>query len=56
MFDSIQKLLVGKENIMIQILRSNIYKKNILWRDLNAPYDDYIHGEVKSVINLMKSN
>lgn len=33
-----------------------LYKKNILWRDLNAPYDDYIHGDIKSVINLIKSN
>jgi hypothetical protein len=33
-----------------------LYKKNILWRDLNAPYDDYIHGDIKSVINLIKAN
>ena len=33
-----------------------LYKKNILWRDLNAPYDDYIHGEIKRSINLIKSN
>ena len=33
-----------------------LYKKNILWRDLNAPYDDYIHGEIKSSINLIKNN
>lgn len=33
-----------------------IYQKNILWRDLNAPYDDYIHGEVKAIINEIKNN
>lgn len=33
-----------------------IYQKNILWRDLNAPYDDYIHGDVKAIINEIKGN
>jgi hypothetical protein len=33
-----------------------VYQKNILWRDLNAPYDDYIHGEVKAMINEIKAN
>lgn len=35
---------------MIQIFKLMIYQKNILWRDLNAPYDDYIHGEVTYII------
>jgi hypothetical protein len=44
MFESLQKLNTGKESIIIQIMKLMIYQKNILWRDLNAPYDDYIHG------------
>jgi len=28
----------------------------VLWRDLNAPYDDYIHGEIKNSINLIKTS
>jgi hypothetical protein len=40
----------------VQFFKLMLYKKNILWRDLNAPYDDYIHGEIKSSINLIKSN
>jgi hypothetical protein len=44
MFESLQKLNTGKENIIIQIMKLMIYQKNILWRDLNAPFDDYIHG------------
>lgn len=56
MFESIQKLSSGKEYLLGQMLRLMIYQKNILWRDLNAPYDDYIHGEVKTIINEIKSN
>lgn len=33
-----------------------VYQKNVLWRDLNMKYDDYIHGEIKSVLNKMKEN
>ncbi len=51
MFESLQKISSGKEFIISQMLKLMIYQKNILWRDLNAPYDDYIHGEVKAIIN-----
>lgn len=44
MFESIQKLTSGKQNLLNQLFKLMIYQKNILWRDLNAPYDDYIHG------------
>ncbi len=44
MFESLQKISSAKEFIISQTLKLMIYQKNILWRDLNAPYDDYIHG------------
>lgn len=37
-------------------MRLMLYRKNVVWRDLNAPYDDYIHGDIKSVINLIKQS
>lgn len=56
MFESIQKLSSVKQFILTQLLKLMIYQKNILWRDLNAPYDDYIHGQVKAIINEIKGN
>jgi hypothetical protein len=56
MFEGISKLSGIKENFLSQIMKIMVYQKNILWRDLNAPYDDYIHGEVKAIINEIKSN
>ncbi len=56
MFEALQKVSSFKENIITQLLKLMTYQKNILWRDLNAPYDDYIHGEVKAAINEIKSN
>jgi hypothetical protein len=56
MFEALQKLSSFKENIITQLLKLMTYQKNILWRDLNAPYDDYIHGEVKAAINEIKNN
>ena len=56
MYASINKLNVARDYFLIQFFKLMLYKKNILWRDLNAPYDDYIHGEIKSSINLIKNN
>ena len=54
-YSAIDKLLSSKDQLVCQFLRILLFKKNILWRDLNIIYDDYIHGEVKTVLNLMKS-
>lgn len=56
MHAGVYKLLNIKDNILCQILRIMIYKKNVLWRDLNIKFDDYIHGEVKSILNKIKEN
>ena len=56
MYSAITKINTAKDSFLFQFFRLMLYKKNILWRDLNAPYDDYIHGDIKSVINLIKSN
>lgn len=56
MYAAINKINTAKDSFLFQFFRLMLYKKNILWRDLNAPYDDYIHGDIKSVINLIKSN
>ena len=50
------RINAAKDSFLVQFMRLMIYKKNILWRDLNAPYDDYIHGDIKNAINLIKSN
>lgn len=50
------KILSFKEQLICQFLRVMLYKKNLLWRDLNIPYDDFIHGEVKGVLNSIKLN
>ncbi len=52
---AVHKLQDLKESLTQQLLRTIIYKDNLLWRDLNAPYDDYIHAEVKQIINQLKS-
>jgi hypothetical protein len=44
MYNGVYKLLNIKENILCQIFRIMVYKKNILWKDLNIKFDDYIHG------------
>ena len=33
-----------------------LYKKHLLWKDLNVPYENYVHTEVKNVINTIKLN
>ena len=33
-----------------------LYKKNVLWRDLNIRYDDYVHGEIKNALNKIKES
>ena len=33
-----------------------LYKKNVLWRDLNIRFEDYIHGAVKKTLILIKEN
>lgn len=55
-YGAINKITAAKDQLLIQFFKLMLYKKNILWRDLNAPYDDYIHGEIKNSINLIKSN
>ena len=55
-YNAIVKILSFKDQLMSQFVRILLYKKNVLWRDLNIMYDDYIHGEVKTVLNLIKSN
>ena len=44
MYAAINRINSVKDSFMFQFFRLMLYKKNILWRDLNAPYDDYIHG------------
>lgn len=39
---------------MVDFMRNILYKKNVLWRDLNTRYEEYIHGEVKNSLNLIK--
>ena len=54
-YANINKLLNFKQQLICQFVRILLYKKNVLWRDLNIIYDDFIHGEVKTVLNLIKS-
>ena len=56
MYAAVNRVNVAKDFILVQFFKLMLYKKNMLWRDLNAPYDDYIHGEIKNSINLIKSN
>jgi len=56
MYIGIHKLLEIRENIICQFLRVMLYRKNVLWRDLNIKFDDYIHAEVKAVLNKIKDN
>lgn len=55
MYSSINKINTAKDAFLVQFFKLMLYKKNILWRDLNAPYDDYIHGDIKNSINLIKN-
>jgi hypothetical protein len=55
-YAAVNRISAAKDNFLIQVFKLMLYKKNILWRDLNAPYDDYIHGEIKNSINLIKAN
>lgn len=56
MYTGVYKLLAIRDNIICQVFRVMLYKKNILWRDLNIKFDDYIHGEVKSALLKIKEN
>lgn len=56
MYAGVYRLVGIKDNIFCQFLRVMLYKKNVLWRDLNMRFDDYIHGEVKSSLNKIKEN
>ena len=55
-YSAVTKILSFKDQLMSQFIRILLYKKNVLWRDLNIIYDDFIHGEIKSSLNLIKSN
>lgn len=44
MYLGVYKLLGIRDNIICQFLRVMLYKKNVLWRDLNIKFDDFIHG------------
>lgn len=55
-YAAVNKIITAKDQFLTQFFKLMLYKKNILWRDLNAPYDDYIHGNIKNAINLIKSN
>lgn len=54
MYAGVYKLINIRDNILCQFLRVMLYKKNVLWRDLNIKFDDYIHGEVKGMLNKIK--
>lgn len=56
MYSSVMKLQSIRDNIICQFLRAMLYRKNVLWRDLNIRFDDYIHGEVKLSLNKIKEN
>jgi hypothetical protein len=43
-YASINKINAAKDQLLTQFFKLMLYKKNVLWRDLNAPYDDFIHG------------
>ena len=49
-------MMALKDNVMCQLIKNMIYQKNILWKDLNMKYDDYIHGEIKSILNEIKES
>ena len=55
-YGAVARINAAKDSFLVQFMKLMIYKKNVLWRDLNAPYDDYIHGDIKNAINLIKSN
>jgi hypothetical protein len=56
MYAGVYRLLGIRDNILCQLLRVMLYKKNLLWRDLNIELDDYIHSEVKTILTTIKEN
>lgn len=50
------KLLSIRDSIISQFLKVMLYKKNVLWRDLNIRYDDYIHGAIKKTLTQIKDS
>jgi hypothetical protein len=56
MYNGVFGLLAKRDNFVCQFLRVMLYRKNVLWRDLNMKFDDYIHGEVKASLNKIKEN
>ena len=53
-YGSIMKLLSMRDNIISQFLKVMLYKKNVLWRDLNIRYENYIHGAIKKTLTHIK--
>jgi hypothetical protein len=56
MFEIIFKAMNAREQLMRQFFKCLLYKKNSLWLDLNVPFENYVHSEIKGVLNLIKDH
>lgn len=50
------KLLNGRDALNRQFLKCMLYRKNNLWLDLNVPFENYVHSEIKAVLNLIRDH
>lgn len=54
MFEIIFKVMNAREALFKQFFKGLLYKKNSLWLDLNVPFENYVHSEIKGVLNLIQ--
>jgi hypothetical protein len=48
------KVLNARDFVFKQFLRSLLYRKSVLWLDLNVPMEAYVHGQIKAILNDVK--
>jgi hypothetical protein len=54
LFEVMFKAFNARDALQRQFLKCMLYKKNNLWLDLNVPFENYVHSEIKAVLNLIK--
>ena len=43
-----------RDSIMKQFIKSLLYRKYTLWLDLNVPFDNYVHSQIKTILKSIK--
>ncbi|KAL4426479.1 hypothetical protein ABPG74_004485 [Tetrahymena malaccensis] len=53
-FEVVFRMINIKDGLVSQIIRSLLYRKLVLWRDMNMTMDEYVHAQIKYIIDWIK--